>query len=76
MKKHSGITNNILDLVGDTPLLRLNKITKELEKQNVLEKKDRGIYIKRKNIKLTWSYNQVKEIAYGDTWKSWFIKFD
>jgi cystathionine beta-synthase len=30
MKKHNGITNSILDLVGDTPLIRLNKITKEL----------------------------------------------
>ena len=33
MKKHNGITNNILDLVGDTPLIRLNKITKELDGQ-------------------------------------------
>ncbi len=33
MKKHNGITNNILDLVGDTPLVRLNKITKELPGQ-------------------------------------------
>ena len=33
MKKHNGITNSILDLVGDTPLLRLNKITKELDGQ-------------------------------------------
>jgi cystathionine beta-synthase len=33
MKKHSGITNNILDLVGDTPLIQLNKITKELDGQ-------------------------------------------
>jgi len=24
MKKHNGITNSILDLVGDTPLVRLN----------------------------------------------------
>ncbi len=33
MKKHSGITNNILDLVGETPLIQLNKITKELDGQ-------------------------------------------
>ncbi len=33
MKKHNGITNSILDLVGDTPLIRLNKITKELDGQ-------------------------------------------
>jgi len=33
MKKHNGITNNILDLIGDTPLVRLNKITKELDGQ-------------------------------------------
>ena len=33
MKKHNGITNSILDLVGDTPLVRLNKITKELDGQ-------------------------------------------
>ena len=33
MKKHNGITNNILDLVGDTPLLRLNKITEKLDGQ-------------------------------------------
>jgi cystathionine beta-synthase len=33
MKRHNGITNNILDLVGDTPLVRLNKITKELDGQ-------------------------------------------
>ncbi len=33
MKKHKGITNNILDLVGETPLIRLNNITKELDGQ-------------------------------------------
>lgn len=33
MKKHKGITNNILDLVGDTPLIRLNKITNKLDGQ-------------------------------------------
>lgn len=33
MKKHNGITNSILDLVGDTPLVRLNKITEELDGQ-------------------------------------------
>lgn len=33
MKEHNGITNNILDLVGNTPLLRLNKITNELDGQ-------------------------------------------
>ncbi len=33
MKKHNGITNNILDLIGDTPLVRLNKITEELDGQ-------------------------------------------
>src|SRR5210317_628292 len=33
MKKHNGITNNILDLVGDTPLVRLNNITKKLDGQ-------------------------------------------
>ena len=31
MKKHNGITENILDLVGETPLIRLNKITKKLD---------------------------------------------
>lgn len=30
MKKHNGITESILDLVGDTPLIRLNKITDKL----------------------------------------------
>ena len=33
MTKHNGITNSILDLVGETPLIRLNKITKELDGQ-------------------------------------------
>ena len=33
MKKHKGITNSILDLIGDTPLVRLNNITKELDGQ-------------------------------------------
>ncbi|WKK65001.1 PLP-dependent cysteine synthase family protein [Lutimonas zeaxanthinifaciens] len=33
MKKHNGITNNILDLVGNTPLVRLNRITNELDGQ-------------------------------------------
>ena len=33
MKKHKGITNSILDLIGDTPLIRLNKITKKLDGQ-------------------------------------------
>jgi len=33
MKKHNGITNNILDLIGNTPLVRLNKITKDLDGQ-------------------------------------------
>ena len=31
MKRHKGITNNILDLVGDTPLIRLNKITNKYD---------------------------------------------
>ncbi len=31
MKKHNGITNSILDLVGETPLIRLNNITEELD---------------------------------------------
>lgn len=30
MKKHKGIANSILDLVGETPLIRLNNITKDL----------------------------------------------
>ena len=33
MKKHQGIANNILDLVGDTPLIKLNKITQNLDGQ-------------------------------------------
>lgn len=33
MKKHKGIANNILDLVGETPLIQLNNITKELDGQ-------------------------------------------
>ncbi len=33
MKKHQGITNSILDLVGDTPLIRLNNITAQLDGQ-------------------------------------------
>ncbi len=33
MKKHKGITNSILNLVGDTPLIRLHKITSQLEGQ-------------------------------------------
>jgi len=30
MKRHPGITNSILDLVGETPLIKLHKITKNL----------------------------------------------
>ena len=30
MTRHQGITNSILDLVGQTPLIKLNKITKNL----------------------------------------------
>jgi cystathionine beta-synthase len=30
MKQNSGIANNILDLIGNTPLIKLNKITKNL----------------------------------------------
>ncbi|HBK71297.1 MAG TPA: cystathionine beta-synthase [Flavobacteriaceae bacterium] len=33
MKKHKGITNSILDLVGETPLIRLNTITAQLDGQ-------------------------------------------
>jgi len=33
MKKHNGIANNILDLVGETPLIKLNKITNEFDGQ-------------------------------------------
>ena len=33
MKKHKGITNNVLDLIGDTPLIKLNKITQQLDGQ-------------------------------------------
>jgi len=31
MKKHNGITDNILDLIGETPLLKLNRITQKLD---------------------------------------------
>ena len=31
MKKHNGITDSILDLIGETPLIRLNKITEKLD---------------------------------------------
>ncbi len=31
MKKHKGITNTVLDLIGETPLIKLNKITQELD---------------------------------------------
>ena len=30
MTKNTGISNNILDLIGNTPLIKLNKITKDL----------------------------------------------
>jgi len=33
MEKHKGIANNILDLIGETPLIKLNKITQELDGQ-------------------------------------------
>ena len=33
MEKHKGITNTILDLIGETPLIKLNKITQELDGQ-------------------------------------------
>ncbi len=33
MEKHKGITNNILELIGETPLIRLNKITNHLQGQ-------------------------------------------
>jgi len=33
MEKHKGITNNVLDLIGDTPLIKLNKITQKFEGQ-------------------------------------------
>lgn len=53
----------------DTYRLLMNKI-------GVLETVKPGIYIKRKNVKLTWTLSEMKEIAYGDTWKSWFYNFD
>ena len=31
MKKHNGITDTILDLIGETPLLKLNRITQKLD---------------------------------------------
>ena len=31
MKRHQGITNNILQLVGQTPLVKLHQITKEFQ---------------------------------------------
>lgn len=37
MEKHKGITNNILDLIGDTPLIKLNKITKNLPGQYLVK---------------------------------------
>jgi cystathionine beta-synthase len=33
MEKHKGITNNILELIGETPLIRLNRITNHLPGQ-------------------------------------------
>lgn len=47
-----------------------------LTKIGIIEKIKPGVYVKRKNIKTDWSLNLFKEIAYKDTWKSWFYKFD
>lgn len=47
-----------------------------LTKIGIIEKIKPGVYIKRKNIKPNWKLSEIKEIAYKDTWKSWFYKFD
>jgi butyrate kinase len=47
-----------------------------LTKIGIIEKVKAGVYVKKKNIKPSWKLNVIKEIAYKDTWKSWFYKFD
>jgi len=45
-----------------------------LTKVGVLEIKDRGIYIKRKNIKPTWSMFKLHRMS--KTWQGWFMELD
>lgn len=63
-KKHRRKNHSV-----DTYRLLLNKI-------GVLETVKPGVYIKRKNVKTKWSLSEIREIAYGTTWKSWFYKIE
>lgn len=47
-----------------------------LTKLGILEKVKPGVYVKRKNIRRNFPLNTLREIAYEDTWKSWFYNFD
>jgi len=62
--KHKSKNNSV-----DTYRMLMNKI-------GVLETVKPGIYIKKKNIKTTWALSEIREIAYGNTWKSWFYKIE
>jgi len=45
-----------------------------LTKVGVLEIHKRGVYIKKKSIKPTWSMFKLQEIT--RTWKGWFMELD
>ena len=44
------------------------------KKLEIFEIKSPGIYIKKKSIKKTWTISYLREIAYSDNWKSWFVQ--
>jgi hypothetical protein len=47
-----------------------------LARIGVLETEKLGIYKKVKNIRKDLSLSLVREMAYKDTWKSWFMQID
>ncbi len=67
----------LVDLLYDPHVIGLHSPDASrilLTKVGVLEIKSKGIYIKRKNIKPTWSMFELEKNA--RTWKGWFMELD
>lgn len=54
----------------------LDTYRRSLQIVGVLETMKPGVYIKKKNIRSDISVSELREIAYGKSWKSWFIQVD
>jgi len=67
----------LVDLLYDPQIIGLHSPDASrilLTKVGVLEIKSRGIYIKKRNIKNSWSMFNLENIS--KNWRSWYMKLD